>query len=70
MVLQNIFLKDLFNPLNTEVIIMRERKFRCKNCGKIFIVQVFEEGEAEEKGLPSSPVRCPRCKSSEVERRS
>jgi len=35
---------------------MVKRKYICKRCGKTFVVEVFEEGEAEEKGLRGSPV--------------
>jgi DNA-directed RNA polymerase subunit RPC12/RpoP len=40
---------------------MVKRKFVCKKCHREFVVEVYEEGEAEEKRLPSSPVRCPNC---------
>ena len=38
-------------------------RFICKNCGERFTAQVFEKGEAEEKRLTTSPVQCPRCRS-------
>jgi DNA-directed RNA polymerase subunit RPC12/RpoP len=40
---------------------MVRKKFICKKCGYKFEVDVFEEGEAEEKGRPTRPVRCPKC---------
>jgi DNA-directed RNA polymerase subunit RPC12/RpoP len=40
---------------------MVKRKFICKNCGYKFEIEVFEEGEAEEKRVSTQPVRCPRC---------
>ena len=40
---------------------MEKRQFICKRCGKRFVVEVFEEGEAKEKRLQVSPVRCPEC---------
>ena len=44
-------------------------RFICNNCGESFSAQIFEKGEAEEKRVPTSPVRCPRCGSTAVERR-
>jgi len=46
---------------------MVKRKYICKRCGKTFVVEVFEEGEAEEKGLRGSPVTCPNCGGRQVE---
>jgi len=40
---------------------MVKARFICKNCGYKFEVEIFEEGKAEEKRLPSSPVRCKKC---------
>ncbi len=40
---------------------MINAKFVCKNCGYKFETKVFEPGEAEEKGIPTGPVRCPKC---------
>ncbi len=40
---------------------MVKRKYYCKVCRKTFVVEVFEKGEAEDKGLRGSPVRCPDC---------
>jgi DNA-directed RNA polymerase subunit RPC12/RpoP len=40
---------------------MVKKQFICKRCGKKFIVEVFEEGEAKEKRLRGAPVRCPEC---------
>ena len=40
---------------------MRRMKFICKNCGYKFEADVFEKGEAAEKRMPSSPIRCPKC---------
>ena len=47
---------------------MVKRQFVCRNCGHKFTVEVFEKGEAEEKGLKSFPVQCPQCKSLNVEK--
>jgi hypothetical protein len=44
-------------------------RFICKNCGEGFTAPVFERGEAEAKRMPSSPVRCPKCNSTAIERR-
>ena len=43
-------------------------RFICKNCGERFTAQVFEKGEAEEKRVATSPVQCPKCGSTAVER--
>jgi DNA-directed RNA polymerase subunit RPC12/RpoP len=45
---------------------MVKRKYVCKKCGRTFVVQVFEKGEAEEKKLRGSPVRCLHCGSQDV----
>jgi DNA-directed RNA polymerase subunit RPC12/RpoP len=47
---------------------MIKRQFICKNCGHKFTAEVFEKGEAEEKGLIAGAVRCPKCNSTSVER--
>jgi len=44
-----------------EVLEMVKRKYYCKRCKKKFVLEVFEEGEAQDKGLPGYPVRCPDC---------
>lgn len=48
---------------------MRRRRFICRQCGCKFEVNVFEEGEAEERRRPSGPVRCEKCRSDDVEPR-
>lgn len=48
---------------------MIKRSYRCVRCGCKFEIEVFEPGEAEEKRLPAGPVRCPECKSADIERR-
>lgn len=40
---------------------MIRRWFRCVRCGDRFQLDVFEPGEAQQKGLPSYPVRCRAC---------
>jgi len=40
---------------------MVKRKFICRKCGYKFEVDIFEEGEAEDKRRPSYPVRCLKC---------
>ncbi len=47
---------------------MVKRKFICKRCGRTFVVEVFEEGETQDKGLRGSPVRCPECGGQQIER--
>lgn len=47
---------------------MVKRQFICKNCGQKFYAEVFEKGEAERKGIRSTPVRCPQCKSANIEK--
>jgi len=40
---------------------MRKIRLICKRCGCKFEKEVFEEGEAREKNLRSSPINCPEC---------
>ncbi len=40
----------------------------CHNCGSKFRVKVFEPDEAEKKGAPKSPIRCPECGGTDVRR--
>ena len=47
---------------------MVKAKFICKKCGRKFTVEIFEEGEAQEKRFSGSLVRCPHCQSTAVER--
>lgn len=46
---------------------MIRKRFKCRRCGCQFKRDVFEPGEAEDRGLGSGPVRCPECSSPEVE---
>lgn len=48
---------------------MIRANFICKRCGHKFTMEIFEKGEQEEKRLSGSPVKCPNCGSSSVERR-
>ena len=41
---------------------MKKAKFKCKRCGNVFVVEIFEPGEAEEKRRSTSPVYCPECR--------
>jgi len=43
-------------------------RFICKRCGEKFSAQIFEKDEAKEKRLPTSPIQCPKCRSTAVER--
>lgn len=45
---------------------MRNQRYMCRNCGCEFEEKIFEKGEAKEKGIPTGPVRCKRCKSTRV----
>ena len=47
---------------------MIEVTFIFRNCGRKFEARIFEKGEAEEKRIPGSPVRCPNCNSPTVKR--
>ncbi|WHZ25330.1 MAG: hypothetical protein OJF51_000125 [Nitrospira sp.] len=40
---------------------MVKASYFCRRCGAKFSIDVFEEGEAEEKRIPSGPVRCKDC---------
>ena len=41
-------------------------RYICRNCGNKFTTETFEKGEAEEKRLPTAPIRCPKCRSTNV----
>jgi DNA-directed RNA polymerase subunit RPC12/RpoP len=46
-------------------------KYRCKNCGNRFEVEILsdrERREFERQNRPTSPVRCPGCKRTDVMR--
>ena len=45
---------------------MVTKRFQCLNCGFEFKAEIFEEGEADAKRLPSGPVHCPRCNRTDV----
>lgn len=45
---------------------MIKKKYVCKNCGRTFVLEVFEPGEAEDKRVRAVPARCPYCKSTEI----
>jgi DNA-directed RNA polymerase subunit RPC12/RpoP len=47
---------------------MKKQKYVCKNCRREFVIEIFEEGEAKEKRLPTSPVRCRYCGSGNLEK--
>lgn len=47
---------------------MKKQRFICRDCGCKFVVEVLEEGEAEERRLPTSPIRCKDCGSNAIER--
>lgn len=38
---------------------MKKAEFRCKKCGKRFVTEMLEDGEAEAKKLRTSEIRCP-----------
>ena len=46
---------------------MRKQKFICRKCGERFVVEIIDREEAQEKRVQIHPVRCPRCRSQEVE---
>ena len=43
-------------------------RFLCRDCGREFVLDIFEPGEAKEKRLPSYPIGCPHCRSGNVKR--
>lgn len=45
---------------------MVKARFHCLNCGHDFETEVFEEGEAQRRKLPSASVRCPKCNRSDL----
>ncbi len=46
---------------------MKTRRFICKKCKCEFEKNMFEPGEAKEKGLQSYPISCPKCGSTNIE---
>ena len=40
---------------------MIRKKFYCEKCKYEFEIEVFEEGEAEEKNRSTKRLRCPKC---------
>jgi DNA-directed RNA polymerase subunit RPC12/RpoP len=43
------------------------KEFKCQRCGHRFELEVFEEGEADEKQWTSRPVTCEKCRSPSIE---
>jgi len=48
---------------------MIEVRVICRQCGKKFTATILEDGEAEHKRVRTSPVSCPRCRSTDIEKR-
>jgi transposase-like protein len=46
---------------------MRKARYICRECGKVFEVEIVEADEAREKKIPTRPVICINCKSGNVE---
>lgn len=40
---------------------MTKRRFICDRCRMDFELEVLEQGEAERKGIPTTPVCCLKC---------
>ena len=40
---------------------MKKARFHCDRCNLDFEVDIFEPGEAQEKGQSAGPVCCPKC---------
>lgn len=47
---------------------MERVRFVCKNCGKEFVSEVCGREEARERNISLSPIRCPRCNSTNIVR--
>lgn len=47
---------------------MHKVRLICRKCGLKFTAEVLDEDEAEDRRRRSSPVRCPHCNSTEIER--
>lgn len=41
---------------------MKKAKFRCRKCRKEFVIDVFEQGEAEAARKSKAAVCCPECR--------
>lgn len=48
---------------------MKQVSFVCRRCGCRFSTDVLEEGEAQARRIRPVPVRCPECRSDDVEGR-
>ena len=48
---------------------MKTVGYICKKCGKKFEAKIFEKGEAEQKRVSTSQVRCPDCRGTNIEQR-
>jgi DNA-directed RNA polymerase subunit RPC12/RpoP len=42
-------------------------KLKCQICGNRFDAEVLDRDDPDEKHRSGSPIRCPRCKSLEIE---
>lgn len=47
---------------------MVKKEFVCTNCGKRFVTEVLEPGEAERKNIGTKPLICPECGSTSIKR--
>ena len=45
---------------------MKKQRFICQDCGEVFTVEILEPGEAEEKRIKTTSVKCPKCGSTNV----
>jgi len=45
---------------------MRKQKLRCKKCGYEFVAEVLDDRERKQDPYRGSPVRCPKCRSTDL----
>lgn len=43
------------------------QQFKCQRCNHRFEAEVLDKQDSKEWNLPSSPLRCPQCRSTEIE---
>jgi predicted Zn-ribbon and HTH transcriptional regulator len=43
-------------------------QLKCQICGTEFEREIFDDDNPRERERPGTPVRCPKCKSAEVEK--
>jgi len=45
---------------------MKKQRFICQDCEEVFTVEILEPGEAKEKRINTTSVKCPKCGSTNI----